>query len=65
MNCPNCGKPVEWQDNPYRPFCSEHCKLVDLGRWVNDEYSVPGEPIPIPEQSESPTAPAAGREEEW
>ena len=45
MNCPTCGKPVEWKENPFRPFCSERCQLVDLGRWVEGEYRVPGEPV--------------------
>ncbi len=53
MKCPICGKPVEWKDNPFRPFCSERCKLVDLGRWVSDEYSVPGSPLPQ-ESDETP-----------
>lgn len=65
MKCPSCNKPVEWQDNPFRPFCSERCKLVDLGRWVNDEYSLPGEPATFPEQDESPTSDPTAREEEW
>jgi endogenous inhibitor of DNA gyrase (YacG/DUF329 family) len=43
--CPTCNKQVEWQNNPFRPFCSERCKLVDLGKWVNDEYRVPGKPL--------------------
>ena len=47
MKCPNCGKPTEWQDNPHRPFCSERCKLIDFGRWANEEYRVPAEPAPI------------------
>ena len=46
MKCPTCGKPAEWKDNPYRPFCSERCKLVDLSRWVNEEYRVPGPSVP-------------------
>lgn len=46
MKCPSCGKPVQWQDNPFRPFCSERCKLVDLGRWVDEEYRVPGQSVP-------------------
>jgi len=46
MKCPTCGNPIEWKDNPVRPFCSERCQLVDLGRWVEGEYRVPGEPIP-------------------
>jgi endogenous inhibitor of DNA gyrase (YacG/DUF329 family) len=45
MKCPNCGKEAEWKDNPFRPFCSERCKLIDLGRWVDEEYRVPGQPI--------------------
>lgn len=49
MKCPTCGKPAEWQDNPYRPFCSERCKLIDFGRWANEEYRVPAEPAPVPE----------------
>ncbi|MDQ2921189.1 MAG: DNA gyrase inhibitor YacG [Acidobacteriota bacterium] len=44
--CPTCNKQVEWQDNPFRPFCSERCKLVDLGKWVSEEYRVPGRPVP-------------------
>lgn len=46
MKCPTCGKPVERKDNPFRPFCSERCKMVDLGRWVNEEYRLPGKPVP-------------------
>lgn len=44
--CPTCNKPVQWQDNPFRPFCSERCKLVDLGKWVSEEYRVPGRAVP-------------------
>jgi len=46
MNCPTCNKQVVWQDNPFRPFCSERCKLIDLGKWVSEEYRVPGKPVP-------------------
>jgi len=43
--CPTCGKPVEWKDNPWRPFCSERCKLIDFDKWTSDEYRVPGQRI--------------------
>ena len=46
MKCPTCNKQVGWQDNPFRPFCSERCKLIDLGKWVSEEYRVPGKPVP-------------------
>ena len=46
MKCQTCGKSIEWKDNPFRPFCSERCQLVDLGKWVEGEYRVPGEALP-------------------
>ena len=33
---------MRWQDNPYRPFCSERCQLADLGGWVTEQYRIPG-----------------------
>jgi uncharacterized protein len=53
MNCPTCNKPIEWQDNPYRPFCSERCKLIDFGRWANEEYRVPTESVPETSKDET------------
>ena len=39
--CPTCGKEMEWDtNNRYRPFCSERCKLIDLGKWANEQYRV-------------------------
>ncbi len=44
VKCPTCGKSVEWSDKfPYRPFCSERCKLIDLGEWASDSYVIRGE----------------------
>ena len=60
--CPTCGKSVEWKDNQFRPFCSERCQLVDLGRWVEGEYRVPGESSG--EQTPSEQTETAGDESE-
>lgn len=44
--CPNCGKKSTWtKDNAFRPFCSERCKLIDLGAWADEKHAVPGEPV--------------------
>jgi len=40
--CPTCRRPVE-PGTRFRPFCSERCKMVDLGRWFRGEYVVAGE----------------------
>lgn len=39
--CPICKKPTIWKDNPFRPFCSERCKLTDLGQWADGSYAIP------------------------
>jgi len=39
--CPICKNTTTWEENPWRPFCSERCKLIDLGKWVSDEYKIP------------------------
>ena len=40
IKCPQCGKETPWEGNPYRPFCSERCKLLDLGRWLEEDYRI-------------------------
>ena len=43
--CPACGKLSSFTPaNPYRPFCSERCKVIDLGAWASDEYRIAGNP---------------------
>ncbi len=46
MKCLMCGKPTFWKDNPFRPFCSERCKLIDFGHWADEEYTLPAETAP-------------------
>ena len=42
VTCPTCGKSVTWTPaNDWRPFCSERCKLIDLGAWATERYRVP------------------------
>ena len=42
VKCPTCRKKNEWHNNPYRPFCSERCKLIDLGAWADEKYKIEG-----------------------
>lgn len=47
MPCPTCKRPVDpapaGRKNPFFPFCSERCKLIDLGRWLDGKYQIPAE----------------------
>ena len=41
VSCPRCGAAVRWDaQSPFRPFCSERCKMIDLGAWASEEYRV-------------------------
>lgn len=53
IQCPRCHKVTEFAStNPYRPFCSERCKLIDLGQWAEEKYAIPVSQTEIMESSE-------------
>lgn len=44
--CPTCKKSVAWsKEEQFKPFCSERCKMIDLGDWATEAHKIPGEPI--------------------
>lgn len=48
IKCPRCGETATYSpENPFRPFCSKRCRLIDLGEWADEGYK-------IPSQSENP-----------
>jgi len=47
VKCPTCGREIEWSDKaPFRPFCSERCRLIDLGAWISEQRAIPGDTTP-------------------
>ena len=45
--CPRCGEPAPFSpENPWRPFCSERCKMIDLGAWASESYRLPDQSTP-------------------
>jgi endogenous inhibitor of DNA gyrase (YacG/DUF329 family) len=56
VSCPTCAASVEWgPQSPWRPFCSERCKLIDLGAWATEQYRVP-----VVEENDEPGSEDAG-----
>ncbi|MCP5179368.1 MAG: DNA gyrase inhibitor YacG [Pseudomonadales bacterium] len=54
IRCPTCSKSVRWHvSNPWRPFCSERCQLLDLGAWASEAHRIPGEPAMDEQDPES------------
>lgn len=44
VKCPTCQTPVIWnEESKYRPFCSQRCRLIDLGEWAQEKYTVAAE----------------------
>jgi hypothetical protein len=52
VKCPTCGRQIEYSEsNPFRPFCSDRCRLIDLGAWLSEQRSIPGENTPPPDNA--------------
>jgi endogenous inhibitor of DNA gyrase (YacG/DUF329 family) len=44
VKCPTCRRPVAWSaESPYRPFCSDRCRLIDMGAWLTEQHKIPDE----------------------
>jgi endogenous inhibitor of DNA gyrase (YacG/DUF329 family) len=44
VKCPTCRRPVAWSsESLYRPFCSDRCRLIDLGAWLTEQHKIPDE----------------------
>jgi endogenous inhibitor of DNA gyrase (YacG/DUF329 family) len=51
VKCPTCRRPVEWSaESPYRPFCSDRCRLIDLGAWFDERHKIPDESTPATDE---------------
>ena len=57
ITCPICKKQCTWENNPSRPFCSDRCKLIDLGEWASGKRGVPGDHAPETEGDSKPKIP--------
>ena len=53
VKCPTCKREIDWSSSPFRPFCSERCRLIDLGAWLTEQHAIPGEPED-PDSGEAP-----------
>ncbi|MEO2168057.1 MAG: DNA gyrase inhibitor YacG [bacterium] len=56
VKCPKCGTDCVWSAAPRGPFCSERCRLVDLGSWLSEDYAIEG--TSADEGGEQPRVPA-------
>ncbi|MDP3010550.1 MAG: DNA gyrase inhibitor YacG [Methylococcales bacterium] len=46
VKCPTCQRSVPWTaEQLFKPFCSERCRMIDLGEWVMEEKRIAGESL--------------------
>ncbi|HKD53993.1 MAG TPA: DNA gyrase inhibitor YacG [Steroidobacteraceae bacterium] len=60
VKCPTCQRELDWATAPFRPFCSERCRLIDLGAWLSEQRAIPGDSAP----EESPVTESPRPDEE-
>jgi uncharacterized protein len=65
MRCPMCKRETTWDGNPWRPFCSERCKMIDLDNWLSERYRI-STPFTLEDEAEAirPAGPAKPTEED-
>ena len=51
VKCPQCNTEFQYYTSESRPFCSERCKMIDLGHWFEESYRVPDKNANIPEEN--------------
>jgi uncharacterized protein len=60
VSCPRCSKPVVWgPGSPWRPFCSERCRMIDLGDWLDENHRI-SDPLGEPQDDETDVEPSSG-----
>lgn len=56
VRCPTCRKEGNWFAGDFGPFCSRRCRLIDLGKWFNEEHNV-AEPLQLDDLDADPDVP--------
>ena len=64
VKCPMCGKTEKWEENVFRPFCSERCKLLDLEGWFSERYRIPKAEEDESDEKAREEGPAASEQEQ-
>jgi endogenous inhibitor of DNA gyrase (YacG/DUF329 family) len=57
VKCPTCRREIDWSSSPFRPFCSERCRMIDLGAWLSEQRSIAGDTTPMESDAEGAQEP--------
>ena len=61
VTCPTCARSVIWgPESPFRPFCSDRCRLIDLGDWFEENHRIQGDEL---DPTDLPQATGENRDE--
>jgi uncharacterized protein len=51
VKCPTCRREIDWSASAFRPFCSERCRLIDLGAWLTEKHAISGDAAEVGSES--------------
>lgn len=57
VKCPTCHRELDWGNAPFRPFCSERCRLIDLGAWLSEQRVISGEATTLGDEGQTAEVP--------
>jgi uncharacterized protein len=60
VKCPTCQRELAWKTAPSRPFCSERCRLIDLGAWLTEQRAIPDDSAAAQEGAAPDEQPSKG-----
>jgi len=63
VKCPTCQRELDWATAPFRPFCSERCRLIDLGAWLTEQRAIPDDAAPMQDDAATDEPPLKGSPE--
>jgi len=52
VECPKCKEKFDYYQSEFRPFCSKRCQMIDLGKWLSGDYTLPGESVDVENELE-------------
>jgi endogenous inhibitor of DNA gyrase (YacG/DUF329 family) len=61
VKCPTCKRTLDWSASEFRPFCSDRCRLIDLGAWLSEKHAIPGDAPPDGEEPPADESESARR----
>jgi uncharacterized protein len=59
VKCPTCRREIDWSSCEFRPFCSDRCRLIDLGAWLTEKHAIPDDAPAVEDSAQTDSDPGS------